>query len=109
MKGRLAALALLGCLASTVAAYPMQYGALTCDVLDEGQTRAVNSTFRRMHFAFCVNTLTGDTLGALVRRKGTIVCNETGLYDFSSQTFIRDGGSCPYPALETLRLPLGTK
>jgi len=93
----------------SLAAAGTQYGNLFCEVLDEATTRSVNPTARRMHFAYCVDLATGDVLGALIRRKGATVCTETGSYDFSSQTFIRDGGTCPYPAVEKLQLPAGAK
>ena len=100
---------LLLVLPSLAAAAATQYGNLYCEVVDEATTRSVNPTARRMHFAYCVDLATGDVLGALIRRKGATVCTETGSYDFSSQTFIRDGGTCPYPAVEKLQLPAGAK
>ena len=92
----LAALLLL--LPSIAAASGMEYGGLYCEILDEKQTKAMNPTARRMHFVYCMNTTTGEMVGALVRRKGGTACTETGRFDFLTSTFCRTGGTCPYPA-----------
>jgi hypothetical protein len=82
-----------------------EYGSLQCEVLDERQTRAANHTARRMHFVYCVDTATGDMLGLLVRRNGSVACTETGHFDAGTQSVCRNGGTCPAPGAKGPKHP----